>query len=200
MNPIEPFGILQEELPSIDNFDGAENGRDSRRNISSRSGKRSNSTMHKVPKLNILVATDDQATKMIVEQKSHKNIHFNSTRPANDFRSTNKRKAALSSHGSFIGSKCFSPTKAAMSLRPDSCFLSGDTKSQDTLSRYNAQQASDLSERMSLALFIELNRRLWGVVVPTILNGLVFVGAETVSLIAVGRLNDTYAIAGVGLS
>ena len=53
---------------------------------------------------------------------------------------------------------------------------------------------------MSLALFIELNRRLWGVVLPTILSGLVLVGVETVSLITVGQLDDTYAIAGVGLS
>jgi len=85
-----------------------------------------------------------------------------------------------------------------MSVRPDSCYQSRDTKSQDTLTRHEAQHES--SERMSLALFIELNRRLWGVVLPTILSGLVLVGVETVSLIAVGQLNDTYAIAGVGLS
>ena len=139
-----PFGILQEEQQSVDNFDGADNEKEIPRNISSRSGKRSYSTMHKVPKLNIMEASDDQATKMIVEQKSHKTIHFNSTGPLNDYLRNNKRKAALSlsSPGSFIGSKLISPNaKTAMSLRPDSCFQSGDTKSQDTLSWHKEQQA-----------------------------------------------------------
>ena len=46
---------------------------------------------------------------------------------------------------------------------------------------------------------MELNKRLWGVVFPAILSQLVLTFMETVGMMFVGSLNDTYAIAGVGL-
>ena len=52
---------------------------------------------------------------------------------------------------------------------------------------------------MNIALFIELNTKLWSVVIPAILSQLVILMMETISMLFVGRLDNTYATAGVGL-
>lgn len=53
---------------------------------------------------------------------------------------------------------------------------------------------------MSLAMFLQLNKRLWNVVFPAICSQLMLFMMETISMIFVGSLNDTYATAGVGMA
>ena len=53
---------------------------------------------------------------------------------------------------------------------------------------------------MSLAMFLQLNKRLWNVVFPAICSQLMLFMIETISMIFVGSLNDTYATAGVGMA
>ena len=53
---------------------------------------------------------------------------------------------------------------------------------------------------MSLAVFLMLNKRLWNVVFPAICSQLMLFMMETISMIFVGSLNDTYATAGVGMA
>lgn len=58
---------------------------------------------------------------------------------------------------------------------------------------------ADRREAMTLPVFISLNKRLFSVVLPAILSQIVLLMMETVSMIFVGRLNDSVATAGVGL-
>ena len=44
-----------------------------------------------------------------------------------------------------------------------------------------------------------MNVRLWSVVFPAILSQLTLLTVETVSMLFVGRMDNTYATAGVGL-
>ena len=53
---------------------------------------------------------------------------------------------------------------------------------------------------MDLYLFFKLNKRLWSVVFPAILSQLVLLMMETISMMFVGSLNDTFATAGVGMA
>ena len=53
---------------------------------------------------------------------------------------------------------------------------------------------------LDLPLFLKLNMRLWSVVLPAILSQLVLLMMETISMIFVGSLNNTFATAGVGLA
>ena len=49
-------------------------------------------------------------------------------------------------------------------------------------------------------MFLQLNKRLWNVVFPAICSQLMLFMMETISMIFVGSLNDTYATAGVGMA
>ena len=53
---------------------------------------------------------------------------------------------------------------------------------------------------MKISQIIELNFQLFSVAIPTIFSGLTLLLIESVSLIFVGQMNNTYAMAGVGLS
>ena len=53
---------------------------------------------------------------------------------------------------------------------------------------------------MTLKRFLSMNGRLWSVVFPAILSQIVLLMMETISMIFVGRLDSTYATAGVGLA
>ena len=53
---------------------------------------------------------------------------------------------------------------------------------------------------MDIQTFLELNMRLWAVVLPAIMSQLVLLMMETISMMFVGRLYDTFATAGVGLA
>ena len=50
-----------------------------------------------------------------------------------------------------------------------------------------------------MSLFMSMNRRLFSVVMPAILSQIVLLMMETVSMIFIGRLNNNFATAGVGL-
>lgn len=52
---------------------------------------------------------------------------------------------------------------------------------------------------MNLSLFVYLNKRLWSVVFPSILSQLTLMMMETISMLFVGSLDNTFATAGVGL-
>ena len=56
------------------------------------------------------------------------------------------------------------------------------------------------NEGLSAYVILQLNLRLWKVAIPAISSQLVILIVETVSMMFVGRMNDTYAIAGVGLA
>ena len=62
---------------------------------------------------------------------------------------------------------------------------------------YNSTQKS--STRFGLSAFLTVNYRLWGVVFPAIISQLTLNLIETISMLFVGSLNNTYATAGVGL-
>ena len=49
-------------------------------------------------------------------------------------------------------------------------------------------------------MFLQLNSRLWQVVFPAICSQLMLFMMETISMIFVGSLNDTFATAGVGMA
>ena len=59
--------------------------------------------------------------------------------------------------------------------------------------------ASAERQLKGFALFIEMNKRLWGVVFPAICSQLTLLMAETMSMLFVGRMDNTYATAGVGI-
>ena len=60
-------------------------------------------------------------------------------------------------------------------------------------------ESFEVGGEFNLTIFYELNKRLWGVVFPAILSQLVLTFMETVGMMFVGSLEDTYATAGVGL-
>eukprot|EP00353_Schmidingerella_taraikaensis_P004644 CAMPEP_0185573184 /NCGR_PEP_ID=MMETSP0434-20130131/4961_1 /TAXON_ID=626734 ORGANISM="Favella taraikaensis, Strain Fe Narragansett Bay" /NCGR_SAMPLE_ID=MMETSP0434 /ASSEMBLY_ACC=CAM_ASM_000379 /LENGTH=175 /DNA_ID=CAMNT_0028189337 /DNA_START=80 /DNA_END=607 /DNA_ORIENTATION=+ len=53
---------------------------------------------------------------------------------------------------------------------------------------------------MNAQLLLQLNMKLWSVAIPAVTSQLVIIMVETISMLFVGRLNDTDAIAGVGLA
>ena len=52
---------------------------------------------------------------------------------------------------------------------------------------------------MSFAMFCDLNRQLWSVVFPAILSQITLCLVETISLLFIGQMNNTFMTAGVGL-
>mmetsp|Transcript_11662 Transcript_11662/g.15816 ORF Transcript_11662/g.15816 Transcript_11662/m.15816 type:complete len:226 (+) Transcript_11662:163-840(+) len=66
----------------------------------------------------------------------------------------------------------------------------------ETLS-YATEQTS---QGMGTYRFLMINYKLWSVAIPSIAAQLVIMLVETISMMFVGRLNDTFAIAGVGLA
>ena len=56
------------------------------------------------------------------------------------------------------------------------------------------------NDKINSELLVETNLKLWGVAIPAITSQLVIIMVETISMIFVGQLNDTNAVAGVGLA
>lgn len=89
-----------------------------------------------------------------------------------------------------------SVSEKKLQLVDDNSAIGYETATQITQKRSERDQQA----KIDLAEVIELNRRLWGVVLPAICSQLMLYMMETISMIFVGSLNDTYATAGVGMA
>lgn len=61
------------------------------------------------------------------------------------------------------------------------------------------QKESEVEE-MNARTFLNINAKLWSIAIPSVSSQLCLLLVETISMIFVGRLNNVFAIAGVGLA